>query len=183
MSQVQALFQQFNIPLDGPRGRNSINNKLEIANQSFALNGTEWRLLEWLRRRRKGDIEASPSPRIVDSVGQPICTIQLDPRALEGQLTEQYLRQELKWQSSRLADFRYLLRVEPWGYDLLLCLHSRYQFHVQLPLEYPSDRYYLRVLTPDTVTDLMEKIQDGTLRIFTPVSLTALVNIICHFCR
>lgn len=178
---MQTLFQQFNIPLDGPGGRNFVSNKLGIANQPGELNDTEWRLLEWLRRRRKDEIETSPS--MVDSVGQPICTIQLDPRILDGQMTEQYLRQELEWQSSRLEDFRYLLRVEPWGYDLLICLHSRYQFHVQLPLEYPSDRYYLRILTPDTAAELMEKIQHAVLRIFTPVSLTALVNIICNFCR
>lgn len=171
LEQLQRILRQQHMLDDAP-GR-------ERPSASSGGTEGEQRLLAWLRSSRPQlhrDPSSGKEGRLYSTPlwGEP--GNEQSPRA------QAMLSEEVRWLAGHIEGTRIIMRSEPWGYDLLVSLEGRrgqsLQVSVQLPLSYPSDRLCLRSLSG--ADSVVEDIHRGCLRIFAPISLTAIVRIIRH---
>lgn len=161
----------------------------------------EQRLLSWLRSSRpylgRDTSLPSPSSSTTMTIVTKLTTLPLPPgqtrlhaiplwREQEGgpsreqlEHTRTMLVKEIDWLTHHLEGVRIIMQSEPWGYDLLVSLNNCQgrlaQISVQLPPSYPSERLYIRSIRG--ADSIVHDINQGYLRIFSPISLTAVVRI------
>jgi CYTH domain-containing protein len=159
---------------------------------SGALSDVEKQLATWWgAHQRGGRISNMIVPALTgSSVSSRVRRIHHNRTALDGGCSE-LLRSELAY-IKKAFSMESIMQTSPWGYEILLQLKpSLIELHIELPGDYPSEQCFLEIghvpiASSDGTSDptsepqlrIVQQIINGDIRIFQPITLITLVNII-----
>ena len=146
--------------------------------QYDGLDTVERRLLQWLRTRAIPNT-SEPDHRLNGNRQSMISLVQPDPRQVAVSM-EGYLREEIGFLISRYSpNLRVIFRRQRWGFECLCKILPSHRFAIQLPLDYPSERYFIWPISGYAKV-FVDDLERGEFKLFTPLSLSTLIRVFFH---
>ncbi|PJF17973.1 hypothetical protein PSACC_02269 [Paramicrosporidium saccamoebae] len=131
----------------------------------------ERNLISWINSKRFQMDEPISSRRTCS-----VSRTQVDLRNINVKVTKVMLTTEMRSIQRRHPDLLMRLEQCPWGYSLHCRIRDE-SLGIELPADYPSERFHLTSLHGTSTANFVATIEDGGLHIFPPVSLTTLLNV------
>lgn len=144
---------------------------------TIQMSDNERRLIDWINKYRGHGSNNNNNVTAPCRFNLPSRT-QLDPPS-DFTHTRRLLEREIESLCRRIPSLHILLEVHPWGFALRCGLQEggEESMGIRLPLDYPSAGYFLTALAGPHTGDIVNRIKTGTIAIFSPTSLTTLINV------